>query len=43
MLQVNYLAKGRDSGAEAEPEDSGQRVVFVSPGVSWNVAKSAQA
>ncbi len=42
MLQVNYLAKGRDSGAEAEPEDGGQRVAFVSPGISWNFAKTAQ-
>jgi hypothetical protein len=42
MLQMNYLAKGRDSGAEAEPDDSGQRVLFVSPGVSWNIGKSAQ-
>ena len=41
-LQVNYHAKAGDSGGEAEPEDSGQRMVFVSPGVSWNVAKSAQ-
>jgi hypothetical protein len=42
MLQLNYLAKGRDSGAAAEPDDSGQRVVFLSPGVSWNVLKEAQ-
>ena len=36
------MAKGRDSGAQAEPDDSGQRMVFVSPGISWNFAKSAQ-
>jgi hypothetical protein len=42
MLQANYLAKGRDSGAEAEPEDSGQRILSLSPGISWNFAKSAQ-
>ncbi len=42
MLQVNYIAKARDSGVESEPEDSGQRMAFVSPGVSWNFAKSAQ-
>ena len=42
MLQLNYIAKGRDSGVEAEPEDSGQRLVFVSPGVSWNATKAAQ-
>jgi hypothetical protein len=33
MLQLNYVAKGRDSGENAEPEDSGQRVLFASPGV----------
>ncbi len=43
MLQVNYNAKGRDSGGNAEPEDSGQRVVYVSPGVSWNFSRKAQA
>jgi hypothetical protein len=42
MLQVNYAAKGRDSGVNAEPEDSGQRVVLVTPGVSWNFLKNAQ-
>jgi Putative MetA-pathway of phenol degradation len=42
MLQANFQAKGRDSGAQAEPEDSGQRQLFVSPGVSWNFAKNAQ-
>jgi len=42
MLQVNANFKGRDSGADAEPEDSGQRQVFVSPGVSWNVTRDAQ-
>ena len=42
MLQLNYVAKGRDGGAEAEPEDSGQRQLFVSPGISWNLGRSAQ-
>ncbi len=42
MLQVNCVVKGRDSGDQAEPEDSGQRMVFASPGISWNFAKSAQ-
>jgi len=42
MLQLNYLAKGRDSGANAEPEDSGQRLLFTSPGLSWNLGKKAQ-
>ena len=42
MLQVNYAAKGRDSGVNAEPDDSGQRVVLLTPGVSWNFMKDAQ-
>jgi hypothetical protein len=42
LLQVNYLAKGRDSGENAEPEDSGQRMVYVSPGITYNVARNAQ-
>jgi len=42
MLQANYIAKARDSGANAEPEDSGQRLLYVSPGVSWNASPNAQ-
>jgi hypothetical protein len=42
MLQLNYHVKDRDSGANAEPDDSGQRALFLSPGVSWNFAKRAQ-
>ena len=42
LLQANYLYKGRDSGANAEAEDSGQKVFFVSPGVSWNIGRAGQ-
>ena len=42
LLQANFLAKGRDSGSEAEPESSGQRALFVSPGVSVNLSRAAQ-
>jgi hypothetical protein len=42
MVQLNYIVKGRDSGPEAEPEDSGQSQLFVSPGVSWNLGRNAQ-
>ena len=42
MLQVNGNFRGRDSGANAEPEDSGQRQVFASPGVSWNLTRDTQ-
>jgi len=42
MLQVNYHVKGRDSGANAEPEDSGKRELYLSPGISWNAWKNGQ-
>jgi hypothetical protein len=42
MLQLNYAWKGRDSGEEAEPDDSGQEQLWLSPGISWNVSKNAQ-
>jgi hypothetical protein len=42
MLQANFQVKGRDTGANAEPEDSGQRAAYLSPGVSWTVGKDAQ-
>lgn len=42
MLQLNYLYKGRDSGSEAEPNDSGGTFVFLSPGASWNLTRDFQ-
>jgi len=42
MMQLNYVWKGRDSGDEAEPGDSGQQQLWLSPGISWNVSKNAQ-
>ena len=43
MVQLNAHWKDRDSGPAAEPEDSGMRQLFVSPGVSWNFMQNAQA
>src|SRR5262245_3645398 len=40
LLQVNALWRGRDRGAEAEPDDTGGTSVFLSPGLSWSPAKS---
>jgi hypothetical protein len=37
MLQLNTVRKGRDTGAEAEFEDSGSWTVSLSPGVSYAV------
>ena len=39
LLQLNASWKGRDSGSEAEPEDSGGRYLFISPGFTWAVTQ----
>jgi hypothetical protein len=38
VLQLNLAHKGRDSGAQAEPENSGSTMLSLSPGVSVAVA-----
>lgn len=42
MLQLNALYRGRDSGAQAEPEDTGGKFLFLSPDVSIAVTKNTQ-
>ena len=42
MVQLNALYKDRDQGAEAEPDDSGGKFLFVSPGLSYVIAKKVQ-
>ena len=42
MLQANFRWKGRDSGAEAEPEDSGGRSVTLAPGLSYSFTPNVQ-
>jgi hypothetical protein len=42
MLQLNALHRQRDSGLQAEPEDTGGKFVFISPGVSVAVGKTVQ-
>ncbi len=42
MIQLNALHKDRDSGSEAEPEDSGGKFLFVSPGLSYAIARNFQ-
>ncbi|MEJ8835390.1 transporter [Ramlibacter sp. AN1133] len=37
LLQLNAVVKRRDRGAQAEPEDSGSRSLFLSPGVSYEL------
>ena len=42
MLQLNAHYKGRDTGDEAEPEDSGSRTLSLSPGITFSVTPSVQ-
>ena len=42
LLQLNTLWRGRDSGSEAEPDDSGGTFVFISPGVSIGIGRNFQ-
>jgi hypothetical protein len=42
LLQLNALWRGRDSGAQAEPDDSGGQYYFISPGVSVSVSRNVQ-
>lgn len=42
QLQLNVQIKGRDSGAEAEREDSGTKTLSLSPGLSYAVTKAAR-
>lgn len=43
MLQLNALRRGADSGGQAEPDDSGSRALYVSPGLSWAFGHQVQA
>jgi hypothetical protein len=43
LAQLNFLRKGRDSGSEAEPADSGGRWLFLSPGLSYTFTDQLQA
>lgn len=42
LVQLNFLVKRRDSGAQAEPEDSGGRYLSLSPGLSYAVSDNVQ-
>ena len=42
MLQLNFLHRARDSGNQAEPDDSGGKFLFLSPGVSYALGKNLQ-
>lgn len=42
-LQLNYVYKSRDKGAEAEPEDSGGQTLAIAPGVTYAFTPAVQA
>jgi len=42
LAQLNFLHKGRDSGVNAEPDDSGGRYLFLSPGLSYTFSDRLQ-
>lgn len=42
LLQANLQIKGRDSGAEAEREDSGARTLALSPGLGYALTRTTQ-
>lgn len=43
QLQLNFVARDRDSGPEAEPEDSGGQYLWLSPGVTVVIGPNWQA
>jgi hypothetical protein len=43
LLQLNALFKAHDRGGQAEPEDTGGKFVFVSPGASYAFTGQLQA
>ncbi len=42
LLQVNSLIKGKDSGTNAEPDLSGSKSVFLSPGLIYSLTHDLQ-
>jgi hypothetical protein len=42
LVQLNYVRKGADSGSEAEPESSGGRFLYATPGLSYALTSKQQ-
>lgn len=40
LLQLNAVFKARDHGAQAEPDDSGSRSLFLSPGLNYKLGEA---
>ena len=41
-LQLNLRAEGRESGINADVENSGATLVYLSPGLTFNISQSFQ-
>jgi hypothetical protein len=41
VLQLNLRHRGRDSGAQAEPDNSGSTALDLSPGVTFGVGHAS--
>jgi len=42
IVQANFQVRGRDAGANAEPQDTGGRVLFISPGIAYAAGPNTQ-
>ena len=42
LIQVNGLVRGRDTGLNAEPDLSGSKTVYLSPGLSYSYSSDLQ-
>jgi hypothetical protein len=42
IVQLNAVVKRRDRGSEAEPDDSGSRSLFLSPGISYQLTDAVR-
>jgi outer membrane putative beta-barrel porin/alpha-amylase len=42
LLQLNGMIKGKDSGANSEPDLSGSRTLFISPGLAYSLTQDFQ-
>jgi hypothetical protein len=42
LLQLNAMIKGKDSGANSEPDLSGSRTAFLSPGLAYSITHDFQ-
>jgi len=42
IVQANFQTRDRDSGANAEPEDTGGQVLYISPGIAYAAGPNTQ-